>query len=128
MSRPGRHKTIRLPLSVYEQLAELSREMTAAREKGRGYENVALAEQGTARNLDTVRCCYRAADKRLSGQEETVGVARKGLIGALGVYTGIPAKAGLAAPDSHFPSSIFPGDTAIETPADDSGGESAARR
>ncbi len=47
MSRPGRHKMIRLPLRVYEQLVQLQQEMTAAREEGRGYDDLEIADQGT---------------------------------------------------------------------------------
>lgn len=38
---------VRLPVAVHEQLVKLQREMTAAREAGRGYEDMEIAEQGT---------------------------------------------------------------------------------
>ena len=38
-----------LPLGVYEQLEQLHREMTASREKGRGYQDIRFVEQGMGR-------------------------------------------------------------------------------
>ena len=47
MSKPGRRKMVGVPLTVYEQLVKLQHQMTAAREEGRGYHDIGIADQGT---------------------------------------------------------------------------------
>jgi len=47
MSRPGKRKMVGLPLRVYEQLVTVQQEMNVAREEGRGYQDISLADQGT---------------------------------------------------------------------------------